>query len=98
MIYNIITCLCTGIFLWIASTELLTQKLGIKKDLLIIIVVTGLSVLGNVIGHLTGLIVMPVILVIIFFSVDEKRIINVGLAGVGCMLNTLVNNFWSGSI
>lgn len=93
MIYNIITCLCTGIFLWIASTELLTQKLGIKKDLLIIIVVTGLSVLGNVIGHLTGLIVMPVILVIIFFSVDEKRIINVGLAGVGCMLNTLVNNF-----
>lgn len=93
MIYNVISCLCTGIFLWIATTELLTQRLSWKINLLIITVITGLTLAGNMLGHLVGLIVLPVVFVIIFFVVDEKRIINVGLAGAGSMLNILLNNF-----
>ena len=69
MIYNVISCLCTGIFLWIATTELLTQRLSWKINLLIITVITGLTLAGNMLGHLVGLIVLPVVFVIIFFSV-----------------------------
>ena len=93
MIYNVISCLCTGIFLCIATTELLTQKLKSVEKLFIISVITGLTLAGSMLGHLVGLIVLPVVLVIIFFTVDEKRIINVGLAAVGSMLNILLNNF-----
>ena len=93
MIYNVISCLCTGIFVWIATTELLTQRLSWKINLLIITVITGLTLAGNMLGHLVGLIVLPVVFVIIFLVVDEKRIINVGLAGAGSMLNILLNNF-----
>lgn len=93
MIYNIISCLCTGIFLWIATTGLLTKRLGWKKNLLIVVVITGLTLVGNMFGHLVALIVLPVTLAIIFFGVGEKRIINIGLAGMGSMLNILLNNF-----
>ncbi len=40
MIYNVISCLCTGIFLCIATTELLTQKLKSVEKLFIISVIT----------------------------------------------------------
>lgn len=73
MIYNVISCLCTGIFVWIATTELLTQRLSWKINLLIITVITGLTLAGNMLGHLVGLIVLPVVFVIIFLVVDEKK-------------------------
>lgn len=88
MIYGLLSGLC----ITIATTGLLTKLLSVKQKIVLILYVSIATLTINMFaGVISGVIVIPVLLIIIMLMEKEHYILNVFLAGFGYLLNVGCN-------
>ncbi len=91
----LIYCLLSGLCVVLATTGLLTQSLSFWKKIILVVYVTGMALIANIyldITHILGILMMVCLLVLIFFMLDEYKILNIFLACMGYLLSVVGNN------
>ena len=84
--------LLSGVCITIATTGLLTKLLSVKQEIILILYVSIATLTVNMFaGVISGVVVIPVLIIIIILMVKEHYILNVFLAGFGYLLNVGCN-------
>lgn len=84
--------LLSGVCITIATTGLLTKLLSVKQEIILILYVSIATLTVNMFaGVISGVVVIPVLIIIIILMVKEHYILNVFLAGFGYLFNVGCN-------